>query len=381
MSLLGDERIGKKAAKIDTPVALIDYRTICRNIEDMAERARRTGVGLRPHTKTHKCAAIANLQLRAGASGITVAKLDEAEIMAQAGANDILIAYPIVQEAKILRLLALGKWVGRVACTVDSLEGAHRLSEVATESNRAPLDVLIEVDTGLHRIGLPPGRPTVEFARELAMLRGIRIRGILTHAGFGHSARTKEELIAIGRSEADLMVETAGMLAEAGLGVEEVSIGSSATMNVWQGAAGITEIRPGTYALNDGSLVGIGAATIETCALTIMATVVSRPAADRLVLDAGSKSLSSDRPQHTNPPGFGIIKGHPNLTIEMLYEEHSVVRVTEEVGYPQPPSIGQKVEIIPNHACAAVNLYDALVVVKDNEVMAVWAVSGRGKIQ
>ena len=203
MSLLGDERIGKKAAKIDTPVALIDYSTLCRNIEDMAERARRTGVGLRPHTKTHKCAAIANLQLRAGASGITVAKLDEAEIMAQAGANDILIAYPIVQEAKILRLLALGKWVGRVACTVDSLEGAHRLSEVATESNRAPLDVLIEVDTGLHRIGLPPGRPTVEFARELAMLRGIRTRGILTHAGFGHSARTKEELIAIGRSEAD----------------------------------------------------------------------------------------------------------------------------------------------------------------------------------
>lgn len=381
MSRLGDQRIGQETAKIETPVALIDYRILCRNIGKMAELARHTGVRLRPHTKTHKCAAIAHLQLKAGAVGITVAKLDEAEVMAQAGVDDIVIAYPIVQEDKIRRLLALGKWVARVACTVDSLEGARRLAEVVSGSNRAPLDVMIEVDTGLHRLGLPPGLPTVEFARALSELPGIHVRGILTHAGFGHAARTKEELLDISRAEAEQMAETARMLAEAGLKVEEVSIGSTPTMSVWQGAAGITEIRPGTYALNDASLVGLGVATSETCALTIMATVVSHPAKERLVLDAGSKALSGDRPQHTEPLGFGLIKGYPQLVIEKLYEGHSVVRVMDGGGCPRQPLIGEKVEIIPNHACAAVNLFDELVVVEDREVMAVWEISGRGCVQ
>ena len=166
---MGQEMVGRRLADLETPAAMVDYDILRRNIERMADLARRTGVKLRPHIKTHKCPAIAHLQWRAGAAGITVAKVGEAEVMAQAGIDDILIAYPLVDPGRIRRLLGLRRWVGRIACTVDSPTGAERLSAaVSAVPGQAPLDVLIEVDTGLHRVGLAPGRPVVEFARALA---------------------------------------------------------------------------------------------------------------------------------------------------------------------------------------------------------------------
>ncbi|MGE5612256.1 MAG: alanine racemase [Bacillota bacterium] len=367
-------------ADIATPAVVVDLEILRRNIGRMAEYARQRGVKLRPHTKTHKCPAIAHLQMRAGASGITVAKVSEAEVMAQAGAGDILVAFPLVQEEAINRLLRLQRWVGRIACTVDNLEGASRLAKAALASpSPTVLDVLVEVDTGLHRVGLPPGRPVVEFVRALSELKGLHVRGLLTHAGHGHAAGSREELCAIADDEGRIMAETAGMLAEAGLAVEEVSIGSTPTLGVWRGCPGITEIRPGTYVFNDLSLVELGLAGIEDCALVVLTTVVSHPEPGRLVLDAGSKTLSSD-PAHTPESGFGRIVGYPHLKIEKLYEEHGTIRIMDPPGTRPVPAIGEVLAVIPNHVCPVVNLADELIVTDHGEIVAKWPVAGRGRV-
>lgn len=393
---------------LDTPVAVIDYDILIGNIARMADRAKRTHVRLRPHTKTHKSPAIAHLQLRYGAAGITVAKLGEAEVMAQAGIDDILVAYPIVGETKVRRLLNLRRWVRRVACTVDSVEGARALSEAVTAdigsgmrnalAPEAPLDVYIEVDVGLHRVGHAAGNDTVAFARQISSLPGIHIRGILTHAGHAHAAANERDLRSIAHNEAVLMVKTAQMLRSAGVAIEEVSIGSTPTMSVFEGMEGITEIRPGTYVFNDAELVGLGVADTTECALTVLATVVSRPEEGRVVLDAGSKALTSEKPGEERIPGYGIIKGYPDIFIERLNEEHGMCCVrpgatarwqgsqNPALQYITPqrlqaPRIGDKVEIIPNHACVVSNLFDRFVVVQGDEVIAEWDILGRGKLR
>lgn len=406
---MANGRLSLKKQDLDTPVALVDYDVLVRNIARMADRAVQAGVKLRPHTKTHKSPAIAHLQLRYGAAGITVAKLGEAEVMAQAGIDDILIAYPIVGEAKIRRLFNLRRWVKRVACTVDSIEGAKALSEAALAQAQAsaaaesigttPLDVYIEVDVGLHRVGHAAGSAAVAFAKHIASLPGIRIRGILTHAGQAHAAATDAELRSIAYAEAALMVDTARMMREAGIAIDEVSIGSTPTMSVFKGMEGVTEIRPGTYVFNDADLVGLGVADATDCALTVLATVVSRPEEARLVLDAGSKTLTSEKPGSPRIPGHGIIKGFPDILLERLNEEHGMCRVQPGVTAQwqkgrearearkeatatelELPRIGDKVEIIPNHACVVSNLFDRFVVVQGDDVIAEWDILGRGKL-
>jgi D-serine deaminase-like pyridoxal phosphate-dependent protein len=393
--------------QLDTPAALIDYDVMLRNIQTMADRAAQGGVKIRPHTKTHKSPLIAHLQLKNGASGITVAKIGEAEVMAEAGIDDILVAYPIIGEVKASRLLNLRNWVPRLACTVDSVEGALGLSEAVRSSNvrsEEPLDVYIEVDVGLKRVGLPAGADVVRLAAAIKDLPGIKIRGILTHAGHAHSATNAEELLAIARTEAGLMVDTARMLREAGIPVEEVSIGSTPTSCVIDRLEGITEIRPGTYVFNDTDLVALGVATLADCALSVLATVVSRPADDRIVFDAGTKTLSGDKPGEPVIPGHGLVKGQPDIWIERLNEEHAMARikpgVTAKWQLPtgagagagvgvgaaaaatssKLPSIGDKVEIVPNHACVVSNLFDRFFVVRDGLVVGEWRVQGRGKL-
>ncbi|MCL4516291.1 MAG: alanine racemase [Firmicutes bacterium] len=405
LRLVANGHFSLKKWALDTPAAIVDYGVLVRNIARMSERARQTGVKLRPHTKTHKSPAIAHLQLRHGASGITVAKLGEAEVMAQAGIDDILVAYPLVGEEKIRRLLNLRRWVSRVACTVDSVEAARALSAAALENDPQlpePIEVYVEVDVGLHRVGQAAGEAAVEFAKEIAPLPGIHIRGLLTHAGQAHAAANDGELRSIAQTEVVLMAETARMIRDAGIAIEEISIGSTPTMSVFEDAGGTTEIRPGTYVFNDTDLVGLGVAGVADCALTVLATVISKPEEDRLVLDSGSKTLSSEKPGDPRIPGHGIIKGFPDLYLERLNEEHGMVRVqpgvtaqwqVREAGMmapseaerkrktPRIPRIGEKVEIIPNHACVVTNLFDRFLVVQGDEVIAEWDIPGRGKLR
>jgi len=356
-----------KVDELDTPAVLIDVDLLKVNIEEMAREAARLGIRLRPHAKTHKSPEIAGMQLDAGACGVTVAKLTEAEVMAAYGIDDILVAYPVIGRTKLARLKDLAEKT-KVTVTVDSETAAQGVAEVG-EAIGVPVPVYVEVNTGQNRCGLEPGRATVEFVKSLAALRGIEVVGLMTHAGHAYQARNLNELRQIARGEAFLLADTRELLGKAGLQIDEISVGSTPTAHFMSEMSGITEIRPGTYAFNDYNMVSLGVAEIQRCALTVLSTVVSRPAGNRFVLDAGSKTLSSD--PNVRGRGYGFIKGY-NCVISRLSEEHGVVETEVEAG------IGDRVEIIPNHCCPVVNLTDSVYLRKGEEVVGELKVRARG---
>ncbi|MGQ5712490.1 alanine racemase [Desulforudis sp. DRI-14] len=356
-----------KVYELDTPAVLVDVDLLKANIEGMAQETARLGIKLRPHAKTHKSPEIAAMQLDAGACGITVAKLSEAEIMAGYGVDDILVAYPLVGPAKLTRLKDLVRKT-KVTVSVDSAAVARGIAEVG-ETIAVPVPVCVEVNTGQNRCGLEPGRATVEFVKSLAALPGIKVTGLMTHAGHAYQARNLNELRQIARGEAFLLADTCELLRKAGLPVDEISVGSTPTARFMAEMDGVTEIRPGTYVFNDYNMVCLGVAEVHQCALTVLSTVVSRPAGNRFVLDAGSKTLSSD--PSVRGRGYGFIKGC-DCTVTRLSEEHGVVEAEVEV------VIGDRVEIIPNHCCPVVNLTDSLYLRKGQEIVGELKVRARG---
>ena len=365
-----------KKYDLDTPSVLIDIDQMERNIKGMADFARANGIKLRPHTKTHKSTFIAHEQLKAGAGGITVAKLSEAEVMISSGIDDIFVAYTVVGREKLERLMRLMRFA-TIAVGVDSIEGAKAISEVAIDHGRV-VDVLIEVDTGLGRCGVTPGDAAVRLAERISDLRGIRLRGLFTHAGHGSKALTPDDLQQIGTLEGGLLVDTARLMKAHGIFVNEISVGSTPTCKISGRVKGVTEIRPGTYVFNDGSLVGLGLVRLEECALSILTTIISRPADDRAVLDAGSKALSSDKEPIPRIGGHGIIKESPHSQIERLYEEHGVVKIQ---GDGDVFKIGRKVEVVPMHVCPVVNLADYAYLVSGEDVVGKIAIDARGRAQ
>ena len=366
---------------LDTPALIIDLDKLELNIRDMANFANQHGLKLRPHIKSHKIPEIARLQMREGAVGVTVAKLGEAEVMAQAGIEDILIANQITSSAKIARLLDLAERI-KVLVAVDNLEGATLLSQAAQGRNMH-LGVMVEVDSGLRRCGVPPGEQVVELVREMLELPGLVYQGIFTHAGHVYAQENWQQVIEVGRQEGEQMLEVARLLAEAGLEPGEVSVGSTPTAKVSGQVAGISEIRPGNYVFNDAIQVALGVVGLERCALTVLSTVISTPAADRVVLDAGSKTLALDKGAHgaSLVKGYGLImddqgQARSGLTIERLSEEHGVVTVTGT-----RPLLNTRFRIIPNHACTVINLFDQVYGVRGEVVETSWKVAARGKLQ
>jgi D-serine deaminase-like pyridoxal phosphate-dependent protein len=357
--------------ELPTPALLVDLDVLERNIARMAELARRHGVRLRPHAKTHKSAAIAQRQLAAGAVGLSVAKTSEAECFAAQGFGDLFVAFPVVGTDKGRRLLRLADRV-RLAVGVDSLEGAESLAAPFRDAGRR-LDALLKVDVGYGRVGVTP-TGAVDLARRLAAVPGLRLRGVFTHAGHGYFPETPEGVAEVGRAEGRTLVATAEALRSAGLSLEEVSVGSTPTARHVMPTPGITECRPGNYVFHDASQVSLGTCGLEDCALTILATVVSVPAPGRAFLDAGSKTLSSD-PLRPRPGGHGWILGHSSR-IEGLSEEHGWVKVAEGESF----RVGQRLRILPNHACVVANLHDRLLGVRGDQVEAEIAVDARGHI-
>ncbi|HJW61065.1 MAG TPA: alanine racemase, partial [Actinomycetota bacterium] len=250
---------GATLAELDTPALLVDLDVLEANLAEMAAVAGRAGVRLRPHTKTHKSPEIARMQVEAGAAGITCAKLGEAEVMADAGLDDLLIAYPLVGDEKLRRLRDLLEGA-RVRVSLDSVEVAEGLGRVGRALGR-DVEVLVEVDTGLHRLGRPPGPPTAELVGLVARVPGIRVVGLLTHAGHAYRARTPDELRRLAEREVLDLVETAALCRRRGVELGEISVGSTPTARVGAFVDGVTEIRPGTYALNDATMVRLGVAT------------------------------------------------------------------------------------------------------------------------
>jgi D-serine deaminase-like pyridoxal phosphate-dependent protein len=357
--------------EVETPAVLVELDVLDGNLARMADAARRHGVRLRPHAKTHKTAEIARMQLRAGAAGLCLAKSSEAEAFARAGFEDVFIAYPVVGAEKARRLLALSESM-RLSVGVDSEEGASSLASAFRAAARR-LDVLLKVDVGFHRVGVAP-EAAVALAQRLSRLPGLRLCGVFSFAGHAYSAATPAAVGEVGRAEASTLVETAAALRAAGLPCEEVSVGSTPTASHGMATPGVTECRPGVYVFNDGSQVDLGTATLEQCALTVLATVVSVPGPRRAVLDAGSKCLSSD-PLRPRAGGHGRLWGRESR-IAWMSEEHGVVEVAEGESF----RVGDRVRIVPNHACVVANLADRLLGVRSGRVEAELRLIARGHV-
>jgi D-serine deaminase-like pyridoxal phosphate-dependent protein len=364
--------IGTSLQDIPTPSAVVDLDVLERNIARMAARARGAGVRLRPHAKTHKCPEIGRLQRAAGAWGLSLAKIGEAEVFVAAGFDDVFVAYPVVGEDKGQRLLRLSDRA-RLAVGVDSVEGARSLAGCFRAAGRV-LDVLLKVDVGYGRVGVPPSEAPA-LARRIADLPGLRLRGVFTHAGQGYLAETRLGVDAVAQGEGEILAAAAADLRAAGLGVEEVSVGSTPTAAVAMRVAGVTECRPGNYVFHDASQVALGTCGVEDCALTVVATVVSVPAPGRAVVDAGSKTLSSD-PLRPKAGGYGQLLGRRSR-LEKLSEEHGVVAVADGEAF----RVGERVRILPNHACVVANLHDRLVGTSRDRVEAILQVAARGRVR
>ncbi|MFI9837450.1 alanine racemase [Nonomuraea sp. NPDC051941] len=357
--------------ELDTPALVIDLDAVRANIMEMAKAAAKHGVRLRPHIKTHKMPELARMQLDAGAGGITCAKLGEAEVMADAGIDDILLAFPVWGEPKLRRLAALRERA-RIRVSLDSPEVAAGLGRLGGP----PVEVLVEVDTGQHRLGRPPGRPTADLVAEIAAVPGVEVVGLLTLAGHAYHARTPAELEETARREGEDLVATAELCARDGIELREISVGSTPTARHAAGVAGVTEIRPGTYIFNDTAMMRLGVATEQTAAARVLTTVIARPTPERVVFDAGTKCLTSDG---YGTPGWIRAVSLPYLRMEFLNEEHAVAHL--EPGHHGELPVGTRAQLIPSHACSAVNLFDLAYGVENGQVTTELRVAARGAVR
>lgn len=355
-----------------TPAVLVDLDVVERNVSAMQARANAAGVKLRPHAKTHKAPRIGRMQIAGGASGVTLAKVSEAEVFVRAGFDDIFLGYPIVGEDKARRLLALSDRA-KIVVGADSEEGARSLGEVFHAAGRR-LAVRLKIDCGFHRVGVLPER-ALETASRIARLPGITLQGLFTHGGQGYGGETPEDVARIGRDEGRIVVEAAESLRASGVPVDDVSLGSTPTVAAAVSQRGVTECRPGTYVFNDFSQVSLGTCGPQDCALTVLSTVVSVPAPDRAVVDAGSKTLSTD-PLRPRAGGHGLLVGHRSR-IARLSEEHGVIQVEEGERF----RVGQRVRILPNHACVVSNLHDRLIALRGDRIEGEIVVEARGCVQ
>jgi D-serine deaminase-like pyridoxal phosphate-dependent protein len=360
--------------ELDTPSLVIDLDVVEHNVAEMAQRTNKSGVQLRPHTKTHKMPQIAQLQVDAGASGITCAKVGEAEVMVAAGFDDILIAYPIYGTEKLLRLQALRE-KARILVSLDSLEVAQGLGQLGLASGD-PVEVFVEVDTGHHRMGRAPGKPTVELILQLAEVNGITIVGLLTHAGHAYAATSLEDRdVVVEREIADLVM-TKQLCADMGVAFNEISVGSTPSARLEMLRDDVTEVRPGTYVFNDTAMIALGVATQATCAARIVATVVARPTPERFVIDAGTKCFTSDGAGREN---WIQVVGRDDLTMHFTTEEHGVGSLDLDRGTSL--DIGDKLELIPSHICPVINLFDSAYMARDEKIVDEYVVAGRGKVR
>jgi D-serine deaminase-like pyridoxal phosphate-dependent protein len=365
---------------LPTPAVLVDSKKLARNIARMQKSVAGGGKALRPHCKTHKSPAIARMQLDAGATGICCAKLGEAEVFADAGITDIRLPYPL-NPVNADRVFALADRV-TLSFIVDDAAVARAWSAIAVERGRT-LDVLVKVDVGFHRCGIDPhDRHAASTVAGIASLPGLRFRGLLSHAGHGYGAGSDAEAETIASEEARLLNELAD---SSGVTCREISVGATPTARFSIGQPGITEMRPGNYAYFDRTQVGLGAAAWDDCALTVLARVVSRPAADRIILDSGSKTLTNDLARgFASMPGHGAVlrdlhvaEPDERLVVERLSEEHATVRASAgESGLVT----GTLVRIVPNHSCVVSNLVDAVWMVDDDRVVERLPVAARGRI-
>ncbi|MCU1565265.1 MAG: alanine racemase [Pseudarthrobacter sp.] len=359
-------------ADVDTPEILVDVDILDRNIERMARVVKAKGLALRPHAKTHKILEIAARQIAAGATGLTVATIGEAEVFAASGVQDLFIAYPLwisPQKAERLRRLAAA---AKISVGVDSEAGAAALGAGLGDA-AGEISVLVEIDSGHHRSGVQPeAAAAVAWAASDA---GLNVAGVFTFPGHSYAPGMPVEAAA---QEREALRQAAETLSAAGFEAAVRSGGSTPTALLTEDSSA-TEVRPGVYVFGDAQQLELDRCALEDIALTVAATVVSRHSTapgtpPRFILDAGSKILGSDRPAWAS--GFGRLMDHPSAGITALSEHHATV---EWRGDGAPPPIGTKLRVIPNHVCLAINLVGDVAVVSQGELVDRWTVAARGK--
>lgn len=345
---------------LETPVPVIDLDRVERNLRKMQAYCDQHGLRLRPHIKTHKLPHLAHQQVALGACGITCQKLGEAEVMADAGLDDILISYPLIGPAKALRLAALARRITmRVA--IDNPLAFETAARAATAAG-APIGVLVEFDSGYKRTGVATVDEALALAMQVRDAAGLRFDGLMTYPSNAASA--------------DFVAQARLRFAAEGIAITVVSGGGTPTAWHAHEIAGLTEYRVGTYIYHDRATVGAGAATLDECALHLHATVVSRPAPDRAIIDAGTKSLSSDLVAPEVGVGYGLLLDYPDAVIQRLNEEHGVIDLSASA---RRPALGERLRILPNHVCVVSNLHDAVVATRDGDVVENWVVAARGR--
>lgn len=345
----------------DTPAVVIEKAIMENNLRRAQDYADAHGMQLRPHIKTHKLPQIAARQIGMGAIGITCQKLGEAEIMADAGITDIFVPYNILGRAKLDRLHALHSRI-TISVSADSFETVSGYAGRFTDPAH-PLPVLVECDTGAGRCGVQTPEQALAIARHIADAPGLRFEGLATYPPRGGLAAVEA-----------FFAHAKDLLQAAGLPPRVLSNGGSPDFYQSAAVTLATEHRPGTYVYSDRMQAGFGLGTLDDCALTVLTTVVSRPAPDRAVLDAGSKALASDI---CAAPGYGHIREYPDAVITTLSEEHAVVDLS---GCADKPAIGEKVRVIPNHVCVVSNLFDEVHFAENGEIVETLPVAARGRM-
>lgn len=362
----------KNIYDLETPVLLVDLSRLEANIAAMNLASARGGKRLRPHIKTHKTPEIAKMQCQAGAVGLTVAKLGEAEVMAAAGLVDIFVANEIVGSGKIERLMALLS-TAKISVGTDSIDVAIPIAEAASRIGRS-IPLRIEIDSGHGRTGVTSVEEAVELAEKLQALKGIDFEGVYSHEGQTYLADGEEGRQQAVHNAARFVLDVVEALQAKDIVCDIISMGSTPGAKFLAGETGINEMRPGSYVFNDRMQVGYGADPAD-CALTVLSTIISVRPGGRMVLDAGTKSLASDRPFADGT--YGEISGHPELMFMGASEEHGNLRVEGHCAL----RVGDKVRVVPNHVCTCVNMHDALTVFRGEAVEAVWKIAARGKVR
>lgn len=361
-------------SELETPAVVIDLDIMDRNLARLAEYARAHQLRLRPHTKSHKIPELAKRQIASGATGITVAKLGEADVMLAAGITDILIAYPIVGAEKTARLAQMAE---RAAITValDSEAAAREISAAAAKHG-TKIGLLVEMDVGFNRCGLSNESDLITLARTISDLPAVEFKGLMFFPG--QFTVAADERAALRAQVNEFLDRSFAAFERAGVPLAIVSGGSTPTAYESHLFHGVSEMRPGMYIFNDRNTVAISACSLSDCALSVVVTVVSTAVPGHAIVDGGSKTFSSDRFQVGDCRGFGLVREDPQAEVERLTEEHGHLNIEQS---ERRYRVGDRLSIIPNHVCTTVNMHDEVYGVRGERVEEIWRVAGRGKVR
>ncbi len=358
---------------LETPAVVVDLDRMERNLDAASAYATAHALALRPHVKTHKSPMIASAQLARGARGLTCATPFEAEIMASV-CDDLLVAYPPVGAPRARRLAELPRHV-QLTVALDSVPSVDELAYAARSAKRT-VGVYVELDLGMHRVGLPVIDDAIALAKRVDAAPALEFAGLAFYPG--HVREPIDEQDAKLRALATALEQALTRFGAAGLVPRIVSGGSTPTLWRTHELPGVTEFRPGTYVYNDRTTAVIGACEWEDCALTVLATVVSTAVPGQAVIDAGTKALGREPVRGAEGEGFGQVLEHPEVVVARMSEEHGVLDLERSAWRPV---VGERVRVVPNHVCIVVHLTDLIYGIRADAVVSSWPVAARGRGQ